>query len=114
MSAINPIGWVQTAAQTNAVATATQPAPATPVVAMSPKKNVVFGVDASFSSAPASPVLLQIKDGSTVIWQDYITSTFTRQFIRGINVTPGNAVSAVLAAAGSTIIGTVNIDGCVL
>jgi hypothetical protein len=110
-STVNPAGWVVSAQATAAAATATQPAPLQPYV--SARKNIVFGVDASFSPAPGSPVLLQIKDDSTVIWQGYVPTTgnLVRQFTRGLNITPGNAASAVLASGGASVTGSVNLDG---
>lgn len=108
MPDINPAGWIVPASANNATATATKAVPA----AAGGKKNVVFGVDASFSAAPTAPVLLQIKDGATVIWEGYVSAPVSRQFKRGLAITPGNACSAVLAASGTGgTIGKVNLDG---
>jgi len=106
MAAINPAGWVVTATATAAVATATQAAPSG-----GNKTHILYGVDWGFSATPAAPVLLQIKDGSTVIWSTYVLAGDRRVFERGIAVTLGNAVSAVLASGGGSVVGYVNIDG---
>ena len=107
MPDLNPAGWVASSQATNAAATASQAAPAA-------KKLVIFGVDASFSTPPAAPVLLQIKDGGTVIWQAFATQSLSRQFKRGIACTAGNGASAVLAAGGSGVTGSVNLDGVII
>ncbi len=110
---IAPAGWVASATATAATATATQAAPTAPAGG-SPKVLVIFGVDASFSATPAAPVLLQVRDGASVIWSDYIGQNYQRQFQRGIRVTAGNAASAVLASGGASVIGWVNLDGATI
>src|SRR6185437_3375409 len=106
MAAINPVGWTATGTATAATATATQAAPSG-----GNKTHILYGVDWGFSATPAAPVLLQIKDGSTVIWSTYVLAGDRRVFERGIAVALGNAVSAVLASGGGSVVGYVNIDG---
>lgn len=85
------VGWAETAADTNAITTATK-------AAASDKQHVVYGASASF--ATTATALLQIKDGSTVIWQDYVYDKVDLTFPKGLAGTKGNAMSAVLAASG--------------
>mgnify|MGYP001547679759 CR=1 FL=1 len=106
MSAINPAGWTATGTATAAAATATKAAPTGGNVT-----HIIYGVDWGFSIAPSAPVLLQIKDGSTVIWSTYVLAGDKRVWGRGLKITSGNAVSAVLASGGAGSVGLVNIDG---
>ncbi|MCK5640810.1 MAG: hypothetical protein KAJ19_08435, partial [Gammaproteobacteria bacterium] len=56
--------------------------------------------------------LLQIKDGATIIWEDYVYDKVNIPFPAGLSATKGNAVSAVLAASGTGgQIGKVNLHG---
>lgn len=96
-------GWVEAANATNDVATATHAAHAQ-------RQHIVDAVDASFSDSTKSAVL-QIKDGTTVIWQGKVHGSFSQQFPSGISITPAAACSAVLAAGGSAIVGYVNLHG---
>lgn len=96
-------GWVAKDSQDDAVATATQ-------AAESGKKHTVYSVDASFSGAVTK--LLQIKDGSDIAWEGYVVNSREVVFPKGLSITKGNAVSAVLAASGTGgTIGKVNIHG---
>jgi hypothetical protein len=97
-------GWNATASATAAIATATK-------AAVVNRQHVVYGLDASFNGSFAAPVSLQIKDGTTVIYQTYTSGEFNQDFPAGITITIGNAVSAVLASAGGTVIGAVNLHG---
>lgn len=106
MAAINPVGWTATATATAATATATKAAPSG-----GNTTHVIQGVDWGFSATPAAPVLLQIKDGSTVIWSTYVLAADKKSWVRGLKITSGNAVSAVLASGGAAVVGIVNIDG---
>lgn len=95
--------WTVTASADNAAATAEK-------AAATGKKHYVAHVSGSFSVAKIK--LLQIKDGATVIWEGYVHNALTADFPVPLPVTKGNAVSAVLAAAGTAgEIGKVNISG---
>ena len=96
-------GWVVTASQDNAEATATK-------AAVSGKSHVVRSVDAGFSGAATK--LLQIKDGTTVVWSGPVYSSREVVFPNGLTITKGNACSAVLAASGTGgVTGYVNLHG---
>jgi selenophosphate synthase len=97
----NQTGWSETASDTNAETTATR-------AAESGRQHIIYGVSASF--ATTATALLQVKDGSTVIWQDYVYDKLNLTFPQGLSATKGNAVSAVLAASGGPI-QKVNIHG---
>ncbi len=88
-------GWAAKASGTNEEITATK-------AAVVGKEHVVFGISASFAST-TSGILLQLKDGSTVVWEDYIYDAGGISFPRGITITRGAACSAVLAASGGAI-----------
>jgi len=96
-------GWIETDSKDNAEATASH-------AAATGRQYVIYSVDASFSAAATK--LLQVKDGTTVIWEGYVVNSRDISFSEGIAATPGNAVSAVLAASGTGgLIGKVNIHG---
>lgn len=95
-------GWAVTASDTNAVTTASK-------AAATGKQHVVYAVSASFAST-TSGILLQIKDDTTVIWEDYVYDSQPFEFPKGLAITPGNACSAVLAASGGAI-QKVNLHG---
>lgn len=104
---LHPAGWIARASADNALATATK-------AAVSGRQHIVYGVTASFSGA-ASNKLLTIKDGTTVVFQAYVTSLASVQFPRGIAITPGAACSAELAASGAgATLGDVNLHGATL
>lgn len=97
--------WMAKDSQTNATATATQ-------AAVAGSTHYVCGVSASFSAAVAGPILLQIKDGTTVVWENYVTTTNAPFiFAHPLPMTAGNAANAVLAAGGAAIVGKVNMSG---
>lgn len=73
----------------------------------------ITGIDASYSSGSQTG-LLQIKDGNTVIWQQYITGSGNYNFPSAIRAKPEQALSAILAAGAASIIGTVNLRGYLL
>lgn len=64
-------------------------------------------LSASCATTPAAPILLTVKDGATVIWQQYITSGQHFPF-NDLAAAPGDAMSASLADCGSSVAGTVN------
>lgn len=96
-------GWVEDASADNAETTATK-------AAVSGKSHVVFSVDASFTSAATK--LLQIKDGTTVVWSGMVYSSREVRFPKGLTITRSAACSAVLAASGAGgNTGYVNLHG---
>lgn len=104
MVELNPAGWSVTASADNGMATAAKAAAAG-------KKHIVFGVSADYSAAVVGK-LLQIKDGTNVIWQTYVHNSFQATFPRGLAATTGNAVSAELAASGTGgTVGVVSLHG---
>lgn len=97
----NQTGWIEKASDTNAVTTATK-------AAITNRQHIVYGVDASFASTASA--LLQILDGVSVVWEGYVYNSREVDFPKGISITRGNAVSAVLAASGGPI-QKVNLHG---
>lgn len=101
-------GWVARATATNAITIASKGAVAN-------KQHIVYGVSASFSAAPAAPVLLQIVDPdispNVVLWEGYISTPWAPTFEGGLSVTPSHNVIAILLAGGSGITGKVNLHG---
>ncbi len=97
--------WSDTDSQDNSKATAQE-------AASTDEVHVVEGVDAGYSAATAG-ALLQIKDGSTVIWETYVYDHVEKSFPDGVlQGTKGNAVSAELAASGGAgTLGKVNLYG---
>lgn len=92
-----------TASADNAASTATK-------AAVSGKINYITSVTASFSLTKSG--LLQIKDGSTVVFEVEVYDSATIQFPTPIAGTSGNAVSATLAASGTSgTLGKVNLVG---
>ena len=97
------VGWVENDGQTNAIATATHAAKVR-------ENHVVMSVSASFSASATK--LLQIKDGSTVVWEGYVYNSEHVPFPNGIEISQGSACSAVLAASGTGgVIGKINLTG---
>ena len=93
-------GWVATDSKDNATATATK-------AAETGRHHMVYSVDASFSATAIQ--LLQIKDGTTVIWEGHVHDSREVQFPAGISISLGAAASAVLAASGT---GGTNCAAC--
>jgi hypothetical protein len=98
------VGWIEKASADNATATATHAAPTD-----DSKQHVITSVSASFATTRAK--LLQLKDGTTVIWEGYVYDKDHITFPEGgVGITVGAACSAVLAASGSGL-GKVNLTG---
>lgn len=98
-------GWIEKASADNALATATH-------AAASGKRHYLTGVWAAYSTAPAGEKLLQLKDGTTVIFESYVKAAEQIPFPNPIEIARGNAVSAELAASGTAgVLGKVNITG---
>lgn len=97
-------GWVAKDSQDNALATASKAAGGAGVY------HYVTGVYASFSAAATK--LLQIKDGTTVIWEGYVVNSRDVVFGSPIRIAANAACSAELAASGTVgVVGKVNITG---
>lgn len=97
--------WSVTATATNALATATKGA-------VAGKVHHITDVVVSFGAA-AGAGLLQVKDGVTVILEQYVKDTVpvVIPLRTPLNGTVGNAVSAELGAGGAGAIGKVNLVG---
>ena len=77
--------------------------------------NAATHVTASFSTAAASALTLQILDGSSVIWQVELaagTLQFTENFeTRPLAASVGATLNAVIGAAGTSVTQTVSMAG---
>lgn len=98
------VGWVATDSASAGIATALKAAPTLN------KQLIITGVSGSYSTTDTG--LLQIKDGSTVVWEATVYDSFTDHFPNGLAITPGTSASAVLAAG--TNLGKVNLVGYTL
>lgn len=97
--------WSETASADDAIATATH-------AAVTGKQYRITHLQASFSDTPANSALLQIKDGAAVRWEGYVALAEVVDLTLVIPGTPGNLMSATLAASGTPgTIGKVNIQG---
>lgn len=109
-SAMMQAEWVvSSTGSANGAATATKAAPA-----IATAKYVVLGVDVSFNAVVTTASTLVIKDGTNTIWTAQIptgAAYLARTFIQGLAITPGNACSATIAASGTSVTATVNLDG---
>ena len=75
------------------------------------QRNYVTGIDASYTTLDTVG-LLQIKEGTTVIWEGYVHTSDAISFPSPIMGGYGTAMSAELAASGTgSNIGKVNIRG---
>lgn len=68
-------------------------------------QHVVYGLDATYSTTVAAK-LVYIGDGgsSSVLWQAYLTQSYTRTWAQGLKITPGNTLLAALEATSSSAI----------
>jgi hypothetical protein len=86
-------------------------ATATAAAGNSNQRYFITGVDASFTSLDTGK-LLQLKDGTTVIWEGYVHTTLYLNFPSPLQGSLGTAFSAVLAASGTAAnLGKVNLRG---
>lgn len=94
-----------TAVATNALAVATIPAQ------NAASRIHITSVTASYSGTASG--LLQVKAGTTVIWQRHVNqnSAFDEDFVNPLIAPSNTAVSVELAAGGVGIDGAVNIAG---
>lgn len=91
--------------QDNATATATAAA------GNANQRYYITGVDASFTTLDTVQ-LLQLKDGSTVVWEGYVHTSAFISFPSPIMGSLATAFSAVLAASGTGgNLGKVNLRG---
>lgn len=98
-------GWVESATADNAVATATRAA------APAGERHRITGVTASFGAAAAGK-LLEILDGSTVIWSGFVHDQLSVSFAAPLAGADGGPVSARLAASGGLgVVGAVTLTG---
>lgn len=100
------VGKVYNGTATHAAATATVTPPTNQHV-------IVYSVTASCASTPASPVLVQLKDGTTVIASWYVTAKDTTSFPGGASLPAGDTANAVLADCGSAVVGSINLNGAI-
>lgn len=97
--------WSEKASADDAAATATH-------AAVVGKQYRITHIQASFSTNPVAPALLQIKDGTTVIWEGYVALSEGIAVQVALNGSPGALMSAALAAHGTGgQLGKVNIQG---
>lgn len=76
------------------------------------QRHVVTSITASFATTPAAPKLLEIKDGTTVIWSAYITAAFTKEFTPPLRISSGaDAVGALAASGTGGVVSAVTIAG---
>lgn len=99
--------WIVAANATNAAATATRAAPTGGI------SHYVTGIAASFS-ASATGVMLVLNQGATEIGRWYVHDVFALVFPSPIKVDPARAVSLVLSAGGSGVVGAVTMNGYTL
>lgn len=86
-------------------------ATATATAGTNQSRYFITGVDASYSVSSTSG-LLQLKDGATVIHQQYVHGALTLSFPSAIIGSKDAAFSAVLATSGTAgQIGKVNLRG---
>lgn len=95
--------WTETDSKTAALATAAH-------AANTAKRHVLTRVVASYSAAATG--LLQVKHGTTVVLEHYVTNEAVIDMPEGLRGSAVNeAVSAELASAGGAIVGKVGIMG---
>lgn len=76
------------------------------------QRHVVTSITASYATAPAAEKLLEIKDGSTVIWSLYIKTGVAIAFPHGLRLSTGaDAVGALAASGTGGVVSTVTITG---
>lgn len=101
-------GWISTITSgSNAAATATRAAVVGSI-------HVLYMITASFDTT-AGAALLTLKDGTdTIAVFDVIGQGNSWIFPKGILITKGNKIDAVLGAGGSSRVGHVNLHGTTL
>ncbi len=89
---IQPATWFESDGDDNAESTATH-------AAETDNAHFVTGVSASYDAAAIG--LLQIKDGTTVIYEIEVHNAQDVEFVHPLQISRGAACSAVLAASGT-------------
>lgn len=101
-------GWNVQAQESDAIATAEKDA-------ISGKQHIIYSLDISFSSVPSAGVRWEIlaatASPATPLAAGYVKTERTIEFPAGLSVPVGSAISAVLAAAGSAVVGSINLHG---
>lgn len=97
--------FLETGSATNATATATK-------AASDDHHHVLRTIVASFSATPAVAALCQVKYGTTVVMEVYVSAPVVIYLGEGhMNTTENQAVSAELGAGGVAVLGKINISG---
>lgn len=103
-----PTQWSVVDTQTNATATATK-------AGGQNLQHFVTGVSISFSAAPAAAVVIEVRDGATVLERYQIpaanTAPIITNFVPPIAITTGNAATVTVGAAGAGVVVSVAIRG---
>lgn len=103
-----PTQWSVVDTQTNATATATR-------AGATNRQHFVTGVSISFSGPPAAAVVVEVRDGATVLERYQIpaanTAPIITNFVPPIAITTGNAATVTVGAAGASVVATVAIRG---
>ena len=90
---IEGVNWIETDSKDNALATATHNGE-------TGKTHFIKKVIASFTTAPSAPKLVQVKKGTSVLCEMYISGVTQEWDLEGIPGNAGGAVSVELAAHG--------------
>lgn len=103
-----PAQWSVVDTKTNATATATK-------AAATGQRHLITGVSISFSGTPAAAVVVDVKDGATVLERYQVPAAnvapIITNFVPPIAATTGNEVSVTVGAAGTGIVASVGIRG---
>lgn len=95
--------------------TATNTALSAIKAALAQQQHYLTHVTLSFSAAPATALVLTIKDGTTIIWQTEISTdvrTFTENFeTRPLHASTNAALNIEVGAAGSGVVQTISASG---
>lgn len=76
------------------------------------QRHVVTTITASYSADPAANKLLELKDGTTVVWSMQMKAPTHVVFPKGIRISTGAAAVGALAASGTGgVTGHVTITG---
>lgn len=87
--------WIEKDGDDNAESVASR-------AAVADRRHVVTFIAASFATAPATAKLLQLKHGTTVVFETYLTTPVNIEIPNGIrNANVNELVSATLAASGT-------------
>lgn len=103
-----PTQWSVVDTQTNATATATRAGAAN-------RQHFVTGLAISFSAAPTAAVVVELRDGATVLERYQIpaanTAPIMTNFMPPIAITTGNAATVTVGAAGAGVVASVSVRG---